>query len=400
MAYQVKTKTTYGQRVKNSFRGIVGGFAAIVLGTCLLWLNEGRAVKTSRMLKSAESAAVHVADVSSVDAAYDGKLIHASAAAQTSETLTDASFGVSAAALRLERSVEFYQWTEHSSTQTKDKVGGSQEKVTTYTYNKEWTGKPVNSADFKDPEYQGSNSVFITPSEQTWQAGNVTFGAYRLPADMVSQLSCGTPVEISPDEAVLSALNDEIVRFRKDTLETEYVHVSGNVIYLGRSSAAPEIGDVRITYTKADCGEVSIIAQVAGDTFTKYTAPNGKSFSTIVTGVRSMDEMFQSEHQANNIWLWVFRILGVILVISGFKGIFDILVTLLKVLPPLAAVGSLGVNLVCNIVGFIWSLVVILIAWIAYRPVVAVILLAVILALVVFLVRKSKGAAAVGEKAG
>lgn len=396
MAYQVTSKTSYGQRLKSSFGGIGMGFILLILGTCLLWWNEGRAVKTSKMLKSAESVAVHVADVSTVDAANDGKLIHATAVAQTSEALTDASYGVSAVALQLERKVEFYQWTEHSSSQTKDKVGGSQETVTTYTYSKEWTSGPVNSADFKDPDYQASNSVFITPSSESWQAQNVSFGAYRLPSNMVSSLSCNTPVEITPDEAVVNSLNEDISKFKGDTVTTEYVHVNGNVIYIGRNSDAPEIGDVRITYTKTDCGEVSVLAQVAGDTFTNYTAPNGKTLSAIVPGTRSMDEMFQSEHQTNKIWLWVFRIVGILLVIGGLKGIFNILVTLLKVLPFLAKIGNLGVGLVCNVVGFIWSLIVILIAWIAYRPIVAIVLLAVVVALVVFLVRKSKNAKAVG----
>lgn len=396
MAYQVTSKTSYGQRLKSSFGGIGMGFILLILGTCLLWWNEGRAVKTSKMLKSAESVAVHVADVSTVDAANDGKLIHATAVAQTSEALTDASYGVSTVALQLERKVEFYQWTEHSSSQTKDKVGGSQETVTTYTYSKEWTTGPVNSADFKDPDYQASNSVFITPSSESWQAQNVSFGAYRLPSNMVSSLSCNTPVEIAPDEAVISSLNDDINKYKQDTVKVEYVHVNGNVIYIGRNSDAPEIGDVRITYTKTDCGEVSVLAQVAGDTFTNYTVPNGKTLSAIVPGTRSMDEMFQSEHQTNKIWLWVFRIVGILLVIGGLKGIFNILVTLLKVLPFLAKIGNLGVGLVCNVVGFIWSLIVILIAWIAYRPIVAIVLLAVVVALVVFLVRKSKNVKAVG----
>ena len=81
-----------------------------------------------------------------------------------------------------------------------------------------------------------------------------------------------------------------------------------------------------------------------------------------------------------------------ILVIAALRMMFSILVTILKVLPPLAKVGELGVNLVTGVVGFIWSLLVILIAWVAYRPVLAIALAVAIAALVYFLVSKSKKA--------
>ena len=89
MAYQEVTKTSYGSRLGNSLKGIVTGLVLFVAATVLLWWNEGRAVKTSRMLKTAETECVDVADVSTVDPALNGKLIHATAVAKTDETLTD-----------------------------------------------------------------------------------------------------------------------------------------------------------------------------------------------------------------------------------------------------------------------------------------------------------------------
>ena len=50
MAY-TETKTTgYGTRVKNSCSGIGAGIIMFIIGTVLLWWNEGRAVKTADML--------------------------------------------------------------------------------------------------------------------------------------------------------------------------------------------------------------------------------------------------------------------------------------------------------------------------------------------------------------
>ena len=60
MAYQETTTIGYGTRLKNSFGGIATGFLMFIAGTCLIWWNEGRAVKTDKMLKEAEKVAVHV----------------------------------------------------------------------------------------------------------------------------------------------------------------------------------------------------------------------------------------------------------------------------------------------------------------------------------------------------
>ncbi len=162
MAYQEVTKTSYGTRLGNSLKGIVTGLVLFVAATVLLWWNEGRAVKTAKMLKAAETECVDVASVASLDPALEGQLIHATAVAKTDEILTDPDYGVSVNAIRLVRDVEYYQWVEHSTSETKDKIGGGQETTTTYTYSKEWVSGPVDSGSFKDPDYQGSNYVRTT----------------------------------------------------------------------------------------------------------------------------------------------------------------------------------------------------------------------------------------------
>ncbi len=107
-------------------------------------------------------------------------------------------------------------------------------------------------------------------------------------------------------------------------------------------------------------------------------------------GVQSLDKTFQDEQDANSITAWIFRLIGALLVIYGLKGIFNILVILLKVIPFLSSIANFGANLICAIVGIIWSLIVIAIAWIFYRPLLAILLLAAAGALIFFLVKRSK----------
>lgn len=392
MAYQVTTKTGYGKRVKNSFGGIGAGFCMIIIGTALLWWNEGRAVKTSRMLKEASSVAVHVEDVSSLDPSLEGKLIHANAVAHSGEVLSDPTFGVSGNAIKISREVEFYQWQESSRTETKEKIGGTLEETTTYSYSKGWSFSPVNSSEFKDPAYKNVNTVLMNTSDASWQASEVSFGAYKLPESMVSSISCQYNLEANTPEALIDEWNRDIRRVKLDTLSRNFVHISGNVIYLGADPDAPEVGDVRVTFTKAVDGDATVMGVVKDGSFEPYVARNDKQFSGFVMGTKTMDDMFESRAQANKIMLWIWRIVGILLVIGGFKGIFNILITLLKVIPALSKIAGLGVNFVCNVLGFIWSFIVIMIAWLRYRPLIGILLLVAIVALVVLLVRRSNAA--------
>jgi uncharacterized protein YacL len=94
-------------------------------------------------------------------------------------------------------------------------------------------------------------------------------------------------------------------------------------------------------------------------------------------GKQDMDEIFDSEHSQNHLFLWILRILGVMLVIMGLKGIFDILSTVLKVVPFVANIVGWGIGVVCTVVGIVWSLIIIAIAWLFYRPLIGIILLAI-----------------------
>lgn len=101
MAYQETKTTGYGTRLSNSVKGIGTGFVLLIAGTVFLWWNEGRAVKTARMLEEAQGAAVHVENVATIDDSLDGQLIHATAMITTTDSLTDDTFGVGVVAVKL-----------------------------------------------------------------------------------------------------------------------------------------------------------------------------------------------------------------------------------------------------------------------------------------------------------
>ena len=368
-----------------------------IIGTIVLFWNEGNFVKTKKSLQEAEGVLVRVSDVSAADPSLNGKLIHASAFADTRDVLTDGLFGISETAIAISRKVEFYQYEEKSTSETRDRIGGGQETITTYTYDLRWASSPVKSDNFNDPNYRGSNFVLANIEAQTETAKNVTFGGYRLPSFIISSISGSIPAQVNFSENAywqwekVIADTRAALRLRPDNEPTRYVHVSGNVVYFGRSPSVPNIGDVRVTLTKIMPADISIIAQVNGQTFESFTASNGKTVSKVSMGMVSADRMFADAHSSNSTWTWILRIVGVVLVIAGLKSMFSILPTLFKVIPFLGSIVGAGVGLVCTVFGFAWSLIIIAFAWLWYRPLIGIALLAAAIAGIWYLRKKGKG---------
>ena len=277
-----------------------------------------------------------------------------------------------------------------AQTKEREKIGGGKETTTTYTYEKKWVDKPVNSAEFKDPQYQSANKVLSEVEDKSEMASNVTFGAYTLPESFVSAISGGEPAEVRMTEQQTFAWNEQLHALMPTVDETtSLIHTSANTAYLGISPNSPQIGDVRITFTKVVPTDISLIAKVNGSTFEAYKAKNGQKFTRIEMGKVSADEMLEHAKSENNIWTWVLRVLGIMLVVGGLKAMFGLLPMLFKVLPFLGSIVGAGVGLVCWVFGVAWSFIIIAIAWLVFRPIIGISLLAVSIAGIVFLKKQA-----------
>ena len=122
--------------------GIISGLLLLVIGIGVLWYNEGRTVATQSTINEAKK---NYTDVSSkkIDEKYDGKLIATKGKIDLSEasTPTDSTFGISAKAAKLVRTVEVYQWKENCETDDNDQKN--------YTYEKVWEDRLIDSSDLK-----------------------------------------------------------------------------------------------------------------------------------------------------------------------------------------------------------------------------------------------------------
>ncbi|MBQ9407713.1 MAG: TMEM43 family protein [Desulfovibrio sp.] len=406
MNYTETTSRSWLSRLSSSFGGILLGIVLILAGTVLLWWNEGDFVKTRDALNEAQGLAVELADVQRVDAASNGKLVHATGPTDTQNVLKDPVFGIGGKGIAFERTVEFYQWIEHSRSEKRQTLGGDEETVTTYSYSTDWVGHRVDSQQFHAPQarMRHVNTVLLDVDNQTQHAANVRFGAYRLPSFLIRAISGEQPFTVRLDPTIRERLTRDVLRAKPELVPFHIrnvdrvpleklpvvLHAQGGTLYIGLSPAAPQVGDVRVRFTMTPPAVVSIIAQMKGDTFEQFRAANGKKVSALAMGEVSMDNMFADEHSDNAFMTWLFRLLGTLLIVMGLRCVLAPLAVIASLIPMLGNLVGAGTGFVSLLLGVAWSLIIVSIAWLRFRPAIGGIMLAVAVGLVVLLYIKAK----------
>lgn len=378
MATTVTTSTSWFSRLGNSFKNIFIGFILVIGAIVLLFWNEGRAVKTEQSLKEGLSVVIS-ASSSKRDPNNDGKLIHFSGLAQVQSILADGEFGVSGNALKMKRVIEVYQWKEEAKSKTIEKVGGGTETTTTYTYSKDWSDRLIDSSNFKESE-QHQNPTAKLFKDKEWISQGVTVGAYSITENMLSTLSGYQPLPVT--QAMLDV---------QTTTTTAQLQLVGNTIYYQtKDITLPEIGNTRIHYEIVSPQDVSIVYKQSGETLIPYQTKNGETISMIQLGKSTAEEMFKNAEESNKTMTWIIRIVGGFLMFVGFQLILGVLPVIGSVIPFVGKIVGMGVGLVSGLLTLIVASIVIAIAWIAYRPLIGIALLAVAGAGYVFLMKKSK----------
>ena len=224
MSVEKVTTESWGSRLGGSFKGIITGGVLFLAGIPLLFWNEGRAVKNTKALEEGESVCLTVPTIDTVDMQNEGKLIHATGNAVTQAMLTDDVFpGISMKAIKLARTVEYYQWVEDESTREEKQLGGSVKRTTTYSYKKDWVSAPIDSSSFQEAGHD--NLVHLNVEDARQSAEEVTFGAFTLTPKQIARISGSKPVDLKDIPM-------------PETLQGRTA-VSGNTVYIG-APARPE----------------------------------------------------------------------------------------------------------------------------------------------------------------
>ena len=380
------TNQSWLSRLGGAFKGILFGILLIVAAFILLFWNEGRAVKRHKTLQEGAAAVVPVS-ADRVDPGHEGNLVHVSGRAETDETLTDDTFGVAAPALRLERRVEMYQWQEDKETKTEKKTGGGTRTTTTYSYDKEWSERPVDSSRFHSPSGHENPATMPWQSSET-TADRVTVGAYRLSPGLVSAIDRWQELPVTGTDTLPPELRD---RVRAD---------DGGYYTGDGSPSSPRIGDVRVSFRVVEPTQVSIVSQQVGDSFRPYRAKAGGTVELLELGTVGPEEMFATAERQNTLLTWGLRLAGLLLMAFGFSRLLRPLVVFADVLPPVGSLVGAGVGFVSFLLAAVISLLTIAVAWVVYRPLLGVTLISLAVAVTVYLVVRARRATPVAAPAG
>lgn len=362
------TKQSWGSRLGGSIKGIGAGLIIFLIAFPLLFWNEGRSIKRHKTLKEGAGVVVPV-NPDTVDPANNQKLVHVSGQITTDEILSDPLFqGVSVTALKLRRNVKMYQWIESSKSETKKKVGGGTETVTTYSYAKGWSENLIDSSKF-EKQTGHINPTSMPFSSQEFQASRAKLGAFFVPSNIVGGLSYSDHYKV-PDNA---------------ESKTHKSQVSNGTLYIGYDPQTPTIGDIRIEYDAVFPGTYSLVAKQTSNTFAPFITKNGGEILLVKSGFYEADSMFKAAQSENRFLTWILRLGGFLLMFIGLKMVFGPLGVLADVLPFLGNLVRVGTGLVSGILAFVLSLITIAVAWLFYRPVLGAILLVVAIGTLIFL---------------
>jgi hypothetical protein len=351
------TGKSWLQRIINSFVGVVVGLVLIIASIVGIFWNEGRAIATARALAEGAGAVVSV-DASNVDPANEGKLVHIMGAASATAPLADPQFPVKATGLKLVRAVDMYQWRQQERSETRNKLGGGTETATTYSYSREWSAGRNDSDAFRLPEGHANPPMAFSRREIV--AGDAKLGAFALPPDLLGKLGDGARIDVDPAALAGAAA------------QTPPEQVVDGILTIGANPAAPQVGDLKVSYWLTANGPVSAIGRQTGAGLSPYHAKAGGTLYIIDPGELDAAQMFKQAESENAILTWAVRGGALLAMLIGFTLVLSPLSVLASVIPLLGSLVGAGAGLTAFVLTLALGPLMIAIAWFAVRPLMAI----------------------------
>jgi hypothetical protein len=291
-----------------------------------------------------------------VNPVNDGRLVHVTGAATTSEFLRDSPLGLSVNALRLTRRVEMYQWKEVEHSESSKTFAGGNQTTTTYSYEKTWEKSVIDSNTFKHPE-DHTNPNHMKLSNIKYEARQATLGAFHLPPEAISAMRGDEQLEVT-DQDLPNILHDIQSKFQ----------LKNGAFYLGENPANPAIGDESISYTVLKPGEFSIVACQTGTSLASYSTRAGRDLLLVEAGDVGADLMFHDAESQNKTLTWALRGVGTFLMFIGFALLLGPIGAMTDIIPFIGGLVEMGVVLAAFLFSVAGSLLTIAFAWITFRP--------------------------------
>ncbi|MEB3225992.1 MAG: TMEM43 family protein [Synechococcus sp.] len=343
--YTEQQRVGYFQRLANSIVGIFLGIALFFASFGVLYWNEGR-VDLSKV--AATATEIPATGTPTVNA---GSFVSLTGTLTSPETLGDRPYLEPGEYIALRRKAEMYAWEENSRTTTTKNVGGSETKTTTYTYEKEWTENPENSATFKQAAGHQNPAKSIESAD--FRVSQAQVGDYQLDLNQlkfpVSQSVNLTAAQIPP---------------------ASKSNLSGSYLFFGTGNlTSPQIGDMRLSYQALNENiQATVFGSLGGgNQLTPYKAPRNISFYRLFPGAR--DQAIATLATQHKLLTWGLRAGGFLMMWIGLNLVVEPLGVLLDVIPFFGDLLRTATGFATFILAVLLSGVTIVISMILHSPI-------------------------------
>eukprot|EP00466_Bigelowiella_natans_P010570 jgi/Bigna1/87853/estExt_fgenesh1_pg.C_250029 len=301
----------------NVYHGRLFGIGLFLLSFVVLWWY----VTGQQVLGAIKSQATTV-DASEILGANNNKLVHVTGRVE-GRSHRDGKFNVKSGpkALKLERLVEMYQWSERREVvKSEERAGRGKKRVIEqekFHYTKIWSSRVIDSDNFKDQRKKNPPSIKMGESK-TWEAPTFALGGYSLSPALKSSIG-GAKSEIS----------QKVYKYGGDPKP---------------SNDERKIGDTRVTHNVVEAREVSMLAlQKPGRILDKYIEPSTKRNVTVIkNGTVSLEDILGSKQSSQRNFALFMRLAGFAMMWMGLSWTWQPLVDMVDFIPIVGSLGALA----------------------------------------------------------
>lgn len=360
--------TSWCARLKNAFGGVLLGLIFVFGSMYFLTWNEGNSVNAYNILMEGQNQVISLSSSTYVDPSNQGKLVHLTGYATNNYTLSDSDFGViSAHALHLKRDVQMFQWNEEETSETTQNTGGSATTKHTYQYTQLWSSTAIDSSKFKNPQGHQNPSHWIY-SSQIWDSSPVKVNAFVLNPSQTSRLNNYMELKTASTSTIPTSN-----RYKNQT----YLFDGGYYIsyILSGKYSTHMIGDIKIKYYHVPPTDVTVVSGQIDSTFEPFYTKSGGIIDMISVGKFSAKYMFDKAIDDNILTTWLYRFIGFLVMWIGFYLTLQPVVIFADFFPFLGSFLGMSIGMLTFFTAAFLSLLIIAIAWMAYRPLLSALLL-------------------------
>lgn len=366
--HQDVTVVSWWQRLIGAIAGLFFGLLLFAASFVVLFINEG-SIDFSKVAGSAVILSPEVPNP-----AAQGKTVALTGTITASPAIGDNLHLKPGSYVVLMRTVEMYAWKEEKSTQTQKNLGGSETKVTTYRYSREWTDEPMASSSFNRSGY---NNPPKSLDNQLFKATNAKIGRYNIEMSQLTGV-VNIPYSCVGDQRRHQQIYSGGIRFSggsqrvaltPQVLLPAKAQAVGDYLFQGAGTPqAPKVGDLRICYSAFPTNsQATVFGGLQGDRIMPADFKGHPFFRLAAGGRETAIADLKFEYR---MWLWLLRLIGFLMMWFGLWLMVDPISVVLSVIPFLSDVADVLNGTASFVVAFVLSAVTILVSSLIHQPLV------------------------------